>query len=527
MCRQFENGGIPLSQGAQHMAIIPTAPNLFSFKLVKSDKLQEAQEKFEGTGVEIRVTGVRYLGAAIGSPSFKHEYITEKVQMWVAEIKSLSATCIAKTQPQAAYAVFVHAMKHKWTFLARTVQEASGLFMELEQAIDNFLIPAMTDRPPVSKEERQILSLPCRNGGLGLINPTQLHHHYQDSAHLTGPLADNIVAKVDSLGAATAMLAVRKRETQLATRARERAAAIEIRESADKPMKALLEMASEKGASSWLTCRPLRRHGFTLHKTVFRDGLCLRYGWTPERLPSLCVWSHIFCGPSADMRYRWLYSHASQWGQGPFCILPEEGSSWCRSGTALAAPCWWLVPSSLHVHGGICSPGCCCQRCLGRKVWAIVHGRPSFQPACSLQRQDVRTLYVQAAWGRKAAVVWGTCPWCWACLICAHCLLCGRGCGKAAAVLMKTLGSMLCEKRNEPFSVVIASMRCRISFALLRSAVASLRGHRAVRQKSPPEPSAELAVVECELALWDSCCVVFRVYQYKIIVYTGNSQCIS
>ena len=117
----------------------------------------------------------------------------------------------------------------------------------------------------------------------------------------------------------------------------------------------------------------------------------------------------------------------SQWGQGPIRILPEEGSSCCRSGTALAASCWWTVPSSLHAHGRICSLGCCCQRCLGRKVRAIVHGRSSFQPACSLQRQDVRTLHVQAAWGRKAAAVWGTCPWCWACLICAHCLLCGRG----------------------------------------------------------------------------------------------------
>ena len=32
-------------------------------------------------------------------------------------------------------------------------------------------------------------------------------------------------------------------------------------------------------------------------------------------------------------------------------------------------------------------------------------------------------------------------------------------------------------------------------------AVASLRGNGAVRRKSPPEPSAELAVVECQLAL--------------------------
>ena len=77
------------------------------------------------------------------------------------------------------------------------------------------------------------------------------------------------------------------------------------------------------------------------------------------------------------------------------------------------------------------------------------------------------------------------------------------GCGKAAghAVLMKRIGSMLYEKRNEPFSgLIMASMRCRISFALLRSVMASLRGHRAVRQKSLPEPSANLAVVECQLA---------------------------
>ena len=49
--------------------------------LVKPDNLQEAQERFEETSVDVRVTGVHYLGAAILSPSFKHDYITEKVLM--------------------------------------------------------------------------------------------------------------------------------------------------------------------------------------------------------------------------------------------------------------------------------------------------------------------------------------------------------------------------------------------------------------------------------------------------------------
>ena len=69
----------------------------------------------------------------------------------------------------------------------------------------------------------------------------------QDSSNIiTGPLADNIVAQVESLGAATARLEVRKREAQLAARARGRATANEIRGSPGTPMKALLEMTSEK-----------------------------------------------------------------------------------------------------------------------------------------------------------------------------------------------------------------------------------------------------------------------------------------
>ena len=42
-----------------------------------------------------------------------------------------------------------------------------------------------------------------------------------------------------------------------------------------------LELASEKGASAWLTTLPIEEHGFSLHKQAFRDALCVRYGWEP------------------------------------------------------------------------------------------------------------------------------------------------------------------------------------------------------------------------------------------------------
>ena len=47
----------------------------------------------------------------------------------------------------------------------------------------------------------------------------------------------------------------------------------------------------EKGASSWLTTLPITEHGFVLHKGAFRDALCLRYGWHPPLLLSLCACS--------------------------------------------------------------------------------------------------------------------------------------------------------------------------------------------------------------------------------------------
>ena len=55
-----------------------------------------------------------------------------------------------------------------------------------------------------------------------------------------------------------------------------------------------MELAKEKGTSSWLEALPVQEHDFSLSKSEFRDGLCLRYGWTPARLPETCVCGKAF-----------------------------------------------------------------------------------------------------------------------------------------------------------------------------------------------------------------------------------------
>ena len=54
-----------------------------------------------------------------------------------------------------------------------------------------------------------------------------------------------------------------------------------------------MELAQEKGASSWLTALPVEEFGFALHKGAFRDALALRYGWPPIHTPTVCA-----CGDS-------------------------------------------------------------------------------------------------------------------------------------------------------------------------------------------------------------------------------------
>ena len=51
-----------------------------------------------------------------------------------------------------------------------------------------------------------------------------------------------------------------------------------------------VNLATEKGASSWLTTLPLEEYGFALHKSALQDALALHYGWLPLRTPSSLCW---------------------------------------------------------------------------------------------------------------------------------------------------------------------------------------------------------------------------------------------
>ena len=130
-------------------------------------------------------------------------------------------------------------------------------------------------------------------GGLNIANPSGFaDEQFLASQQVTKPLVDLILS--DDHSYPFEVLAEQiDAKSNIKSRRRQQGldAASVVRESLTQPMQLAMDLAQEKGASSWLTALPLEEHGFALHKSAFRDAMALRYSLDP--LPhsiALCLW---------------------------------------------------------------------------------------------------------------------------------------------------------------------------------------------------------------------------------------------
>ena len=78
-----------------------------------------------------------------------------------------------------------------------------------------------------------------------------------------------------------------------------------------QPTSTVIDLASEKGASSWQSGLPVKNLGFHLHKSAFRNTICLRYGRRPEHIPAnVCP---VHRGSCTNLCGWWLRIPSSQW----------------------------------------------------------------------------------------------------------------------------------------------------------------------------------------------------------------------
>ena len=121
---------------------------------------------------------------------------------------------------------------------------------------------------------------------MGIINPTCLSSvEFSASNKITEPLQSLILSQ-------TGIYSDDVRNAQITFKSQTRhfksSKVLSLLERASTSLRRAIELASEKGASNWLTVLPWQEHGFALHKTAFHDAVALRYGWIPARLLHHC-----------------------------------------------------------------------------------------------------------------------------------------------------------------------------------------------------------------------------------------------
>ena len=400
---------------------------------------------------------------------------------------------IARTQPHAAYAAFTHGYVHKISYLCRTVPNVSQSLQPLEDCIRSHLIPILTGQCSPNDSVRDLLGLPARLGGMGLVNPTKISSaQHKASASISDPLKDRILAQnreypPDCIDAqVNAKLAAQKLQRESS-----KAAASTLRDSISGSLQRAMDLAQEKGASSWLTSLPLEEFGFTLHKGAFRDAIALRYGWQPSYSPSNCA-----CGTNFSVE------HALSCPKGGF---PTIRHNEIRDLTAnlMTEVCHdvCVEPTLQPVTGevfsnatAIADDGARLDIAAngfwgGRSERAYFDVRV-FNPLAPSNRQPLPTCYRKHENQKKRAyeqrvreIEHGS----FTPLV----MSLTGGLGNAASVCYKRLASLISAKRDVSYSSTMAWIRCSLSFSLLRSSIQCIRGARstigqAVRLPFPP-----------------------------------------
>ena len=440
--------------------------------------------------MQIRSDGCRLLGSALGKDEFVLNFVRRKVESFVCLTQVLSD--VAKSQPHAAFAALTHGLMGKWNFLSRTVERAGGLLQPLERVICQRLIPSITGREPPGEQERIMLSLPVRLGGLGIKNPTvSACMEYERSYQTSKPLIEMLKHQCqdDVLPVCLTVMALR-REARSKMRAVESELALKLVQELGQDLQHSLNIAGEKGASNWLSALPIKRHGFVLYKSAFRDALCLRYGWEPPNLPANCI-----CGQSFSTQ------HALSCANGG---IPSIRHNSVRDLTAvlMCEVCHDVVveprlqPLSGEVlHGRTCNRedearldirasgfwgGQFERAFFDVRVFnpkAPTNRGPTLASTYARHEKEKRRNYQQRVVEIEHAsftpLVFSA----------------SGGMAKAAQVFYKRLASLVAEKRKESYSQVMGWIRTKLSFCLLRSAILCLRGSRQKTVTSSFDPT--------------------------------------
>ena len=375
----------------------------------------------------------------------------------------------------------------------RSIDSPSSLFQPLEDAIHQELIPALTGREPNSPEERKLLALPVRHGGLNICNPVEMTEtELMGSKSISAPLTEMITSQTNIRDFTKPQLQNAKRVLHQQKRERNSIATQETKEQLPQHLQRAMELASEKGASTWLTALPLQDQGFNLNKGEFQDALALRYGWQIKNLPHHCICGKSFStnhamtchhGALPTIRHNEIRDLTANWLSEVYHDVEKEPPLMPLTGET-------IVPLTANrrddARADIRARGF-----WGRQQSAFFDVRVFHPNAPSYRNQSIPTAYRRQEQTKKleygdrirqiemasfTPLVFST----------------SGGMGREATAFYKRLADLISNKRNTTYSKAIAWIRCNLAFSLIRSAIMCIRGSRSTSHRVP-DSSIELA----------------------------------
>ena len=426
--------------------------------------------------IKITVEGHKYLGSFIGSDEGKCTFVENEVKEWITDIKELAR--IAKSEPQLAYAAYVYGTSKRWSFLCRTTPDVAAQMKLLEHHIKETLIPPIIGRDYISDESRRIFSLPARLGGLGFLDPSLISDiEYECSLSATLQLTEAIYSQqrslnIDKEALSDTMKSITKKKNDMYKELQGC-----IKEQSSETIGRILELAAERGASSWLTSLPLKRYGFLLNKQEWQDAICLRYDFKIKGVSKTCVCGEDYsvnhcltCKKGGyvtlrhnslrDLSVEILGEICQDVGKEPH-LLPVTGEqlptgSNIKDGARLdvSARGIWAPLARAFLDIRVFNPQAQTNR---SKPIPMMYSSHENQKK---REYNARVLNIEK--GTFTPVVFST----------------SGGMGQEAEKLLKQMANKISTKRKENYCYTISFLRRRYRFDLLRTCVIALRGYR-------------------------------------------------
>ena len=330
----------------------------------------------------------------------------------------------------------------------------------------------------ISDESRRIFSLPARLGGLGFLDPSLMSDiEYECSLSATLQLTEAIYSQqrslnIDKEALSDTMKSITKKKNDMYTELQRC-----IKEQSSETIVRILELAAERGASSWLTSLPLKRYGFLLNKQEWQDAICLRYDFKIKGVSKTCVCGEDYsvnhcltCKKGGyvtlrhnslrDLSVEILGEICQDVGKEPH-LLPVTGEtlptgSNIKDGARLdvSARGIWAPLARAFLDIRVFNPQAQTNRSKSIPMMYSSHENQK------KREYNARVLNIEK--GTFTPVVFST----------------SGGMGQEADKLLKQMANKISTKRKENYCHTISFLRRRYRFDLLRTCVIALRGYR-------------------------------------------------